>query len=112
MVAVLPRGRGRQPKHVPRTGCSRHLLERSGGQMVALVEDQVPMAGHQVVHPTLATQTLEQRHVDQASRSPPAADLANPLGIDTQEGGQPVERQVIPHPVNPVGADRYPPFGV
>ena len=64
MVAVLPRDGGRQPQHVLRPRPPRDLLEAVRGQVVALVDDEVAVVGHAVVHDALAHQALNERHVE------------------------------------------------
>ena len=57
--------------------------------MVAFVHDHLAIARDEIGHLVGAYEALDHRHVETAvRRPPPATELANGLGLDTQEDGK------------------------
>lgn len=76
MVTVAARNGRRQPEHIPGLGTARDALEAHGGNVVALVDHQMPVVVDDVVHFPVAYQALYHSDIDKATRLAPAtADL-------------------------------------
>ena len=73
MVAVPARDRRREPEHVFRLRAAGDGLEADGGDMVALVDHEMPVVGDDVVHLALAHQALYDADIDDAAGLAPAA---------------------------------------
>ena len=87
IIASLRR-RG-QPNDVSRLCRRQHALERDRWQMMALVHDDLPVAGHEIRNGFLAHQALDHRDVDSAGGvALSVTDLPNLLGVDSQEDGE------------------------
>ncbi len=78
MMSVFSNGRGRQSQDVFRLHLSHHLFKRDGRDVVAFVNYDMAVLGHQVLCHALAMQALDQRDIDM-SRSPgfSSTDLAD-----------------------------------
>ena len=86
-IAAL-RCRG-QPDDVTRLHRRQHALERDRREMVALVDDDLPVAGHEIRDGLLAHQALDHRDVDPAGGvALSGTDLPDLLGVDTEEHGE------------------------
>ena len=73
----VPAGHGgRQPEHVFCLRARRHRLEADRREMVALVNHEMAVTGHQVVDLAPAHQALDHAHIDDAAR--PARAAADP----------------------------------
>ena len=84
----LLRRRG-QPDDVTRLRGRQHALERDRREMMALVDNDLPVAGYEIRDGLVAHQALDHRHVDQASGvALSGTDLPDPLGVDTEEYGE------------------------
>jgi hypothetical protein len=66
VVPIAPIGRGRQPSHPARRSGSQHLLGRDRGNMVALIDHDVPIMGQQLVQALAACEALCGGDVQQA----------------------------------------------
>ena len=90
MVAVLARHGRRQPQHVLDLRPARDLLEADGGEMVALVDDEMAVVGDDVVHLVAAHEALNDGNVyDACGLAPAAADLPDGGGGQIQERPEP-----------------------
>lgn len=94
MVAVLACDGGRQAEHITGLGAARDQLEANGRQMMALVDDQVPVVANQIVDITVPDKALDQCDVNTPRRFALAVSLP-PLGRTTvtrsaTEGGDPM----------------------
>jgi len=86
-IAALRR-RG-QPGDITRLCRRQHALERDRREMVALVDDDLPVARHEIGDGLLAHQALDHRDVDFAGGvALSGTDLPNLLGVDSQEHGE------------------------
>ena len=63
VVTILPGDGSGQPEHEPRSRLPGDLFEAVGRQMVALVHDQVTVAGHTIIDDTLLDQALNHRDI-------------------------------------------------
>ena len=76
MVTVPARDRCGQAEDIFHLRPARDRLEADGGDMVALVNHEMPVIGDDVVHLPLAHQALDDGDIDDAARlAPAAADL-------------------------------------
>ena len=89
MASIASLRRRGQPDDVTRLRRRQHALERDRREMVALVNDNLPVAGHEIRHRLLAHQALDHRDVDPAGGvALSRTDLPDQLGVDTQEHGE------------------------
>ena len=89
MVPVAALRRRGQPDDVASLRLREHALERDRRQVVALVDDDLAIAGHEVVDGFLAHEALDHRDVDSAGGLPlSGADLPDLLLVDSQEHGE------------------------
>jgi hypothetical protein len=88
VVAVFPRGRSGQSGNVSPSGLSHDLFEAECGNVMALVNDDVPILGDKILHFAFAMETLEQRHIDETgARYLSASNLSDRLSREIQEHG-------------------------
>src|SRR5229473_450857 len=66
MVPIASLGRRGQPDDVTRLRRRQYALERDRREMVALIDDDLPIAGHEICDGLLAHQALDHRDVDPA----------------------------------------------
>ena len=65
VVAILPcDGRG-EPRDELCRGLTRHLFKTLGGEMVAFIDNQVPIIAHQILNHAFSDQALNCRHIQQ-----------------------------------------------
>jgi hypothetical protein len=89
LVAVAPVGSSRQPddEACPRLG--EHSLERDGGKVVALVDDDVAVVRDEFVDLVVADEALDHGHVDPTRHAAlPAPDLADRFRLHAEEHGE------------------------
>jgi hypothetical protein len=84
---VAPVGGGGQAEPPPRSYLPDGVLERGGGDVVALVGDDQPVPGGQLRDVVAAGQCLQRDHVDGAPELGPAA--AELPGLDAEELSDP-----------------------
>jgi hypothetical protein len=65
VVAVLPSDGGGKTEHVLRAGASRDLFKAVSRQVVAFIDDHVPVVGNAVTDGTFPHQALDECDVDQ-----------------------------------------------
>jgi len=89
-MPVFSNGRGRQSQDVLRLHLPHHLFKRDGGQVVAFVNYDMAILGHEVLCHALAMEALYQGDVD-VSRSPglSSTDLSDLIDRDIEKCGQP-----------------------
>jgi len=75
MMAVFTGDRRRQPKNKARLSSSGDQFEADGRQVVALINDEMPVVADDVVNFTLSHQALDEGHIDDSGR--PALAAAN-----------------------------------
>src|SRR5262245_22912451 len=68
MMSIFSCYSGGEPEDVAGLRPSRHQFEACGGQVMALVYNQLSIARNEVRHLALAHQALDQRNVDAAGR--------------------------------------------
>jgi hypothetical protein len=89
VVPIAAVGRGREAQDVAGTHLTKHTLERNGRNVVALVDDDVSVAGHDVLDTSLPDEALDHRDVQPAVGLPlTAADLPDFLLPEAQEHRQ------------------------
>jgi hypothetical protein len=91
---VAPVRSGGQPEPPPGADLPDCVLERGGGDVVALIGDDQPVPGGQLRDVVAAGQRLQRDHVDGAAQPGPAA--AELPGLDAEEladPGPPLVRQ-------------------
>jgi hypothetical protein len=89
MVAVSSLGSRRQSDDVARPGLRQHPFERHCGQVVALVDHDLPVGMHDVVDLPLSHEALDQGDVEATVGSPlSAAELPDLLRLEAQEHAQ------------------------
>ena len=89
MAAIAALRRRGQPDDVTRLRRRQHALERDRREMVALVDNDLSVAGHEIRDGLSAHQALDRRDVDAAGRvALSGADLSDLLGVDTEEYGE------------------------
>src|SRR5487761_487049 len=64
VVAVLSCWPRREPRHEPRPCLPEHSIEAHGRNVVALVDQDVPVIGDQILDLALGTETLQHADVD------------------------------------------------
>jgi hypothetical protein len=64
MVAILPRGRRCQANHILRFDLPQDLLKRERREVVAFVDDDMSVFGHEVLHLLLPVSALHHSDVD------------------------------------------------
>src|ERR1700694_5417601 len=86
MVTILADHGCGQPGNVLGLCPTDHLLKAMGGQMVALVDNDVAVFAHPVVNYTFAYQTLNKRNIKQAGwLLSSASDMTDRLRRQIQE---------------------------
>src|SRR6266852_4672074 len=78
VVTVFSRLRSRQPRYVPRPDLPEHSLEAHCRNVVALVDQDVPVIGDQIPDLTFGAEALKHAYVDSAfALVPSRAELTN-----------------------------------
>src|SRR5208282_5009789 len=92
VVAILPcDGRGKTRDELC-LGLTRHLFKTLGGEMMAFVDNQVPVIAHQIINHAFADQALNYRHIQQAGWLLGAtAHPSNGARRYSQESGKPLD---------------------
>ena len=89
VMAVFPRDGSGQPEHEAGLRAAGDEFETVGGEVMAFIDDQVPVVRHAVIDGTLADQALDQRDIDPAAELlVPATEPANRLGGQPEERGE------------------------
>ena len=87
VVAILPRHRCRQAKDISGLGLPRDGFEAHGGQVMAFIDDDMPVIGDQIGDDALSNQALHEGDIDVPGRLLlPAMDNAELVRRDVQEG--------------------------
>jgi hypothetical protein len=90
VVAILPCYSRGQAEHIFRLSSASRGLEADGGQVVAFVNNELPVSGHDVGHLAFPDQALDSCNIDEARRPlPSTADDSNTIRLDVEEGAQP-----------------------
>lgn len=87
VMSVLASGRCRESNNVLRFRLAHNLLEGDGRKVVAFVDDDVPVVGHEVLHFLVAVEALNHRNID----------LTSPLRLACSDLPDVVEREVEEH---------------
>jgi hypothetical protein len=100
VMAVPPMRCGREADEVARPDLGQDALEGDGGHVVALVHDDVAVAGDEISDPPAPGEALEswRRRVARSARASPA-DLADRRRVDPEERGElstPLVQQRLP----------------
>src|SRR5580698_8857045 len=91
MMPVFPGGRRRQSNHELRFDLAHHPLKCESREVVALVDDDVSIFGHEVLYLLIAVQALNHRYVDiSGPLSLASADLPDFVDWDFEEHRQPL----------------------
>jgi hypothetical protein len=92
MVPIAPIGSGRQAGHATRRSGSEDPLGCDRGDVVALVDDDVPVAGQQFLQALPARKALDGSDVQPAGWLAPAGtDDPDLLDVHVKELGQPLD---------------------
>ena len=90
-MTVLALWGGGEPGHMTRLHLPEHLLETHGRKMVALVDDDMAIVGHQIIHDLLPVETLDDRDIQgPIGAAPSSPDLPDALEGKIQERRQPL----------------------
>ena len=86
VMPVFARDRCREPKHKASLRSARHSFEGRSGDVVAFINDQVPITGYRIRDFTFPYEALDQRDVD-APRGLafPAANGSNRTSVNREE---------------------------
>ena len=77
MMAVFAGDRRRQPKNIPRLSPPGDQFKADGRQVVAFINNELPVIANNVVNFSFSYQTLDEGHIDYSGRTPfSAADSA------------------------------------
>src|SRR5438128_7937511 len=86
MVAIFPGDRRGQAQYESRLRSTDHLLKASRRQVVAFIDDHLPVIGDAIVHDVFADEALNDRHIQQPGRLvAAAANAADRLGREVEK---------------------------
>src|SRR5690348_1966815 len=89
MVPIAALGCCSQSDDIARLRRRQDSLERHRREMVAFVDDDLPVAGHEIRHAIVTNQALDHCDVDPAGRvALSSTDLPDLPGVDAQEHGK------------------------